>query len=222
MSNVAVFGSTGLIGSNLLKHLEFDTYFSKVYAITRKPIHFENSKFKNIVIDFNNINSIENSLKECQIVFVSIGTTQSKVNWDHKKYKKIDYEIPLNIAKASKNLNINKYLIVSSAGADVNAKGFYLSLKGQIENDIIKIGIKNTYIFRPSLLMGKRKENRTGEKIAQFIMPIFSPLLPKKYRPINAESVAKSMINLSKIDINSVKIYHFEDMILSLRKFKND
>ena len=70
--------------------------------------------------------------------------------------------------------------------------------------------------------MGKRKENRTGEKIAQFIMPIFSPLLPKKYRPINAESVAKSMINLSKIDINSVKIYHFEDMILSLRKFKND
>tara|TARA_B100000683_G_scaffold41638_1_gene36991 strand:+ start:506 stop:1156 length:651 start_codon:yes stop_codon:yes gene_type:complete len=215
MPNIAVFGSTGLIGSNLLKSLEYDTYFSKVNVITRKPIHFKNSKFKNIVIDFNDINSIQNSLKNCQIVFVSIGTTQSKVNWDLKKYKKIDYEIPINIAKEAKKLNINKYLIVSSAGADINARGFYLSLKGQIENDIIKIGIKNTFIFRPSLLMGNRKEKRIGEKIAQVIMPIFSFLLPKKYRPINAESVAKSMINLSKTDINTHKIYHFEDIILS-------
>lgn len=215
MSNIAVFGSTGLIGSNLLKYLENDIYFSKVNVITRKPIHFKNSKFKNIVIDFSDINSIQNSLKNSQIVFVSIGTTQSKVNWDLKKYKKIDYEIPINIAKAAKKLNIKKYLIVSSAGADINAKGFYLSLKGQIESDIIKIGIKNTYIFRPSLLLGARKENRVGEKIAQVIMPLFSFLLPKKYRPINAESVAKSMINLSKTDINSVKIYHYEDIILS-------
>lgn len=215
MSNIAVFGSTGLIGSNLLKYLEHDTYFSKVNVITRKPIHFKNSKFKNIVIDFSDINSIQNSLKNSQIVFVSIGTTQSKVNWDLKKYKKIDYEIPINIAKAAKKLNIKKYLIVSSAGADINAKGFYLSLKGQIESDIIKIGIKNTYIFRPSLLLGARKENRVGEKIAQVIMPLFSFLLPKKYRPINAESVAKSMINLSKTNINSVKIYHYEDIILS-------
>ena len=215
MSNIAIFGSTGLIGSNLLKYLEHDTYFSKVNVITRKPFHFKNSKFKNIVIDFNDINSIQNSLKNCQIVFVSIGTTQSKVNWDLKKYKKIDYEIPINIAKEAKKQNINKYLIVSSAGADINARGFYLSLKGQIENDIINIGIKNTFIFRPSLLMGNRKENRIGEKIAQVIMPIFSFLLPKKYRPISAESVAKSMINLSKTDINSHKIYHFEDIILS-------
>ena len=43
MSNVAVFGSTGLIGSNILKYLEYDTYFSKVNVITRKPIHFKNS-----------------------------------------------------------------------------------------------------------------------------------------------------------------------------------
>ena len=215
MSNIAIFGSTGLIGSNLLKYLEHDSYFSKVNVITRKPFHFKNSKFKNIVIDFNDINSIQNSLKNCQIVFVSIGTTQSKVNWDLKKYKKIDYEIPIKIAKEAKKLNINKYLIVSSAGADINARGFYLSLKGQLENDIIKIGIKNTFIFRPSLLMGNRKEKRIGEKIAQVVMPLFSFLLPKKYRPINAESVAKSMINLSKTDINSHKIYHFEDIILS-------
>ena len=215
MFNAAVFGSTGLIGSYLLNNLKDDTYFSKVNVITRKPIQIKSSKFNNIVIDFNDTNSIKNSLNHCDVVFVSIGTTQSKVNWDQEKYKKIDYQIPINISKAAKNLNIKKFLIVSSAGANINAKGFYLSLKGKIERDIIKIGIENIYIFRPSLLMGKRNENRIGEKIAQVIMPMFSFLLPKKYRPINAEYVAKSMINLSKTNINSVRTYHYEDIILS-------
>ncbi len=215
MPRAAIFGSTGLIGSELLKYINDDKYFSEVNVITRKNIPFKNSKFKNIVIDFNDIDSIKSSLKECEVVFVSIGTTQSKVKWDLEKYKKIDYEIPINISKACIELNIEKYLIVSSAGANINAKGFYLSLKGKIENEIINMGIKNTYIYRPSLLLGKRNENRFGEKIAQIIMPIFSFLLPKKYKPINAEFVAKSMINSSKNTINSVKIFHYEDIIKS-------
>jgi|TARA_B100000902_G_scaffold400056_1_gene475286 nucleoside-diphosphate-sugar epimerase len=215
MPRAAIFGSTGLIGSELLKYINDDKYFSEVNVITRKNIPFKNSKFKNIVIDFNDIDSIKSSLKECEVVFVSIGTTQSKVKWDLEKYKKIDYEIPINISKACIELNIEKYLIVSSAGANINAKGFYLSLKGKIENEIINMGIKNTYIYRPSLLLGKRNENRFGEKIAQVIMPIFSFLLPKKYKPINAEFVAKSMINSSKNTINSVKIFHYEDIIKS-------
>lgn len=215
MPRAAIFGSTGLIGSELLKYINDDKYFSEVNVITRKNIPFKNSKFKNIVIDFNDIDSIKTSLKECEVVFVSIGTTQSKVKWDLEKYKKIDYEIPINISKACIELNIEKYLIVSSAGANINAKGFYLSLKGKIENEIINMGIKNTYIYRPSLLLGKRNENRFGEKIAQVIMPIFSFLLPKKYKPINAEFVAKSMINSSKNTINSVKIFHYEDIIKS-------
>ena len=127
MFKAAIFGSTGLIGSNILKELEDDKYFSKVNVITRKPVQLKDSKFQNIVIDFNDINTIKNSLNNCDIVFVSIGTTQSKVNWDLRKYKKIDYEIPLSIASLAKSLNINKYLIVSSAGADINARGFYLS-----------------------------------------------------------------------------------------------
>lgn len=215
MPRAAIFGSTGLIGSELLKYINDDKYFSEVNVITRKNIPFKNSKFKNIVIDFNDIDSIKSSLKECEVVFVSIGTTQSKVKWDLEKYKKIDYEIPINISKACIELNIEKYLIVSSAGANINAKGFYLSLKGKIENEIINMGIKNTYIYRPSLLLGKRNENRFGEKIAQVIMPIFSFLLPKKYKPINAEFVAKSMINSSKNTINSVKIFHYVDIIKS-------
>ena len=212
---IAIFGATGLIGSNIIKLLENDNDFSLVRVVTRRPLKFKNQKFVNNVINFNDYNSIKNSINGCSIVFVCIGTTQSKVKWDLKKYRKIDYKIPIDIAKACKENNINKYLIVSSAGADINAKGFYLSLKGEIEEEIIKLNIPNTYIFRPSLLIGKRNENRIGEKIAQIIMPWISFLFPKNYKPINALDVAKSMINTSKTSIDSYKFYHYEEILSS-------
>ena len=85
--------------------------------------------------------------------------------------------------------------------------------RGEIEKEIINIGIKNTYIFRPSLLIGKRSEYRFGEKIAQIIMPMVSFLFPDNYKPIESFNVAKSMIKESKKTINRTKFYHFTDIM---------
>tara|TARA_B100000287_G_C20646812_1_gene785426 strand:+ start:744 stop:1400 length:657 start_codon:yes stop_codon:yes gene_type:complete len=216
MKEIAIFGATGLIGSNIISFLENDIDYQRVRVITRRPLVLNTKKFKNIVVDFNSYKSIKNSIEGCSIVFVSIGTTQSKVNWNLKKYRKIDFKIPIDIGKACKENNIKKFLIVSSAGANINAKGFYLSLKGEIEKEIIKLDIQNTYIFRPSLLIGKRNELRFGEKIAQIIMPIFSFLFPDNYKPIKASDVAKSMINISKKNTNNIKFYHFNEITNSL------
>ena len=85
---IALFGGTGLIGSNILDILEDDRDYSFIRVITRRPVKFTNQKFSNIVINFNNYKSIKDSIKGCEAVFVSIGTTQSKVKWDLKEYKK--------------------------------------------------------------------------------------------------------------------------------------
>jgi hypothetical protein len=52
--------------------------------------------------------------------------------------------------------------------------------------------------MQPSLLLGKRRESRFGEKIAQRVMPVISFLLPAKYKPVKAINVAKAMIRLVK------------------------
>ena len=215
MSNkrtASVFGSTGLIGSHLVDYLKNDTYYDNIKVCSREDISFKEENIINHNIDFSNYQSILSVVKNSKTVFICIGTTQSRVNGDKSEYRKIDYQIPIDVANACKECKVNRILLVSSAGADVNGNSFYLKLKGEIENDIIKKNISSTYIFRPSLLLGKRKEFRIGERIAQYIMPLFSFLMPRMYRPINAKIVAKSMIEYSKTSINRHEIYHYDEI----------
>ena len=210
---VALFGSTGLIGSEILKLLINDNDYETINVITRKKVTVQSKKIKNYIIDFTNPNGYKKIIKKGDVVIASIGTTQSKVNFNKIKYRKVDYDILLNIAKVCKSNQASSFCFVSSAGANEKSKNFYLGLKGEIENSIMHLALKSCLIFRPSLLLGKRNEFRFGENIAQKIMPLFSFLMKSNYKPIKATDVAKSIVNESKKVSQGNKIYHYSEMI---------
>ncbi|MFL2592824.1 MAG: NAD-dependent epimerase/dehydratase family protein [Cryomorphaceae bacterium] len=209
---VTLFGSTGLIGSEVLKLLINDDYFENINIISRKKINIDSKKIKNYIIDFSNIEDYKKVVNKDYIIIASIGTTQSKVNFNKIEYRKVDYDILLNIAMACKSNKASSFSFVSSAGADEKSKNFYLKLKGEIENSIMQIGLKSCLIFRPSLLLGKRNEFRFGEIIGQKIMPLVSFLMKSEYKPIKAVDVAKSIVNESKKIISGNKIYQYSEM----------
>jgi uncharacterized protein YbjT (DUF2867 family) len=210
---VTIFGATGLIGGSLLEILINDAGFDKVNVVTRTPFSIINKKIELHVIDFSSPQSISKIVKNSQVVFAAIGTTQFKVKRDQEAYHKIDYDILINIAKACKANRVKNFSFVSSSGANENSDGFYLKLKGKIEAAVLGLNLPSTSVFRPSLLMGKRKENRFGERLAQLVMPMFSPLMPSKYRPISAALVAKAMVNISKSAPLGFNIYHFKEIM---------
>ncbi len=209
---VTLFGSTGLIGGEVLKLLINDNYFENINIISRKKININSKKIKNYNINFSNLEDYKKVVNKNHIVIASIGTTQSKVNFNKTEYRKVDYDILLNIAKACKSSKASSFSFVSSVGADENSKNFYLKLKGEIENSIMQLGLNTCLIFRPSLLLGKRNEFRFGEIIAQKIMPLFSFLMKSEYKPIKAVDVAKSIVNECKKIVSGNKIYHYSEM----------
>ena len=213
LKEVTLFGGTGLIGSLLLNILIEDNDYHKINVVTRKLISLSHKKIKIHIIDFSDSKSYSQTLRNSQIVFASIGTTQSKVKGNKESYRKIDFDIIYNIVKACKENNVENFSFVSSSGANIKSNNFYLNLKGEIENSILNLNLSSTSVFRPSLLLGKRKEKRYGEKIAQLIMPFLSFLMPSKYKPIKAALVAKSMVNISKSIQPGFKIYHYKEII---------
>ena len=213
LKEVTLFGGTGLIGSLLLDILIKDNDYHKINVVTRKSISLSHKKIKIHIIDFSDSKFYSQTLRNSQIVFASIGTTQSKVKGNKESYRKIDFDIIYNIAKACKENKVENFSFVSSSGANIKSNNFYLNLKGEIENSILNLNLSSTSIFRPSLLLGKRKEKRYGEKIAQLIMPFLSFLMPSRYKPIRAALVAKSMVNISKSIQPGFKIYHYKEII---------
>ena len=123
---VTLFGSTGLIGGEILKLLINDNYYENINIITRKKVKVGSKKIKNYTIDFANPEEYKKVIKKGNVIIASIGTTQSKVNFNKTEYRKIDYDIHLNIAKACKSNGASSFSFVSSAGAFgiVNLYGF--------------------------------------------------------------------------------------------------
>ena len=211
-----LFGGTGLTGGCILDLLNNDSDFKSIIVVSRKTFIHSSNKISNMVIDFSDPVEIERCIKKDSIVFSCIGTTQAQVKGDKKKYREIDFDITLNIANACKKLSAKKFLFISSGGANSSSSNFYLKLKGEIEDAVIKTKNNSLFILKPSLLLGKRNNSRFMENIGQIIMPLFSILLPDSIKAVKATLVAKCMLELSKSKRSNLNIIENKE-ILSYR-----
>ncbi len=208
-----LFGGTGLTGGCILDLLNNDSDFKSIIVVSRKTLTHSSNKISNKVIDFSDPIEIESCIKQDSIVFSCIGTTQAQVKGDKKKYRKIDFDITLNISNACKKLNAKKFLFISSGGANSSSSNFYLKLKGEIEDAVIKTKNNSLFILKPSLLLGKRNNSRFIENIGQIIMPLFSILLPDSIKAVKATSVAKCMLEFSKSERSNLNIIENKEIL---------
>ena len=198
MKTALVFGSSGLVGSHLVRLLNKNSIYEKIKLFVRSTSEIKTSKIEIINTDFNNLSNHKEDINgdDC---FFCIGTTKKNTP-DKDEYRRIEYDIPVEIAKIAKSNSINSFFYVSSGFADSKSSSAYLKNKGQVEEELIKLNFSILGIMRPSFLLGNRKEKRPGEEVGIFFFKIFSPLLLgplKKMRPIQYEKVAKVMIKVA-------------------------
>jgi uncharacterized protein YbjT (DUF2867 family) len=202
-----LIGATGLIGSHLLQMLLDDPYFETVKILIRRPLELTHPKLEKKLVDFGNSDSMLVAIDNSDVVFCAVGTTQKKVKGNKEAYRKVDYEIPVRAARFSKMTGCETFVLVSSVGANSKSGNFYLKLKGEVEDVVKATGLNSVHIMRPSMLLGERKEFRSGEKIGKGIMTAFSFLIPSKYKPVHAKKVAKAMLAAAKENKEGFFVY---------------
>lgn len=215
-----IIGSSGLIGEALTSLLLQDDRFSQVRILVRRPVSLRHPKLDIRVVNFDEPDELSAQLGNGDCLFCCVGTTQKKVKGDKQAYRKVDYDIPITTARLGITNGFRQYLLVSAVGANPNSGNFYLQLKGSVEEDLTVLPYQAIHIFRPSLLLGHRQESRTGEKIAQVLMPALSFLLQgplRKYRAIGARQVAQAMTVAALSGEAGVHVYQY-DQIKQLSK----
>jgi uncharacterized protein YbjT (DUF2867 family) len=209
MSSVSlVIGSTGLIGKKLI--FELAKKDSEVIAITRRSI--SNLPENVTLLDINFDDFLNNgSLPSCDHIYICLGTTIKKAG-SQSEFKKVDFEYSVSFARKAKEAGATKISLVSSVGANPYSKNFYLKTKGEVEEEIKKIDFQCINIFRPSLLIGRREENRFLEKIGQNLSSFLNLFLIgslRKYRSIKSSNIAYCLANYQQS--GGIKYLYFDD-----------
>ena len=203
MKTALLFGSSGLVGGHVLNYLIQNSNYSKIKLFIRSLTEINDPKIEIIKTNFNNLNEHTEDIKgdEC---FYCIGTTKKK-SPNKNEYQKIELDIPKKIAQIAKSNSVKSFFFVSSGYANPKSSGKYLKFKGLVEEEIKNLNFDKIGIMRPSFLLGKRKEERVGEKFGIILFKLLTPILVgplRKMRPIRAETVAKAIVKLANQNIN--------------------
>ena len=199
MKTALIFGSSGLIGNELFKTILLNNFYSKIKVFVRSIPEVSNPKVEIIKTDFSNLEQYKDKITgdDC---FFCIGTTK-KDTPDREEYRRVEYNIPVNVAKIAKANFVKSFYYVSSIGANPNASSNYLKNKGQVEGELKNLNFSKLAIIRPSLLIGNRKSFRLGEVIFTPVMntlTLFAFGSLKKYKPIKIQNVVKAILHISK------------------------
>lgn len=195
-----LFGATGLTGSHVLRILNKDERYGKIKIFSRTEPLIRSDKTEIFITSLTDIATYEKEINGDDL-FCCLGTTIRKAG-SKENFRQVDYEFPVTIAGMAARNKVPGFIIVSSIGANHNSSGFYLRTKGEMERAVQELDFKKLVILRPSILLGKRQEMRPVEEAGKLLAKIAGPVIRgrfRKYRAIEAQTVARAMVNLANI-----------------------
>lgn len=208
--HAVIIGATGATGSALLTQLLADESFTQVSIFVRKPAPITHEKLIVHVIDFDKMAEHRDSIHG-DVLFSCLGTTLKDAGSQEAQWH-IDHTHQYEFAKLAKHGGIKHLMLVSSAFADAKARGFYVRMKGQLEQDVMTLGFERLSIFRPPSLI-RPDTDRLGEKIALPIIKMLNGIgFIKNIRPMPVKTLATAMRILAKQQPTGTQILETEDI----------
>jgi len=193
MKTVLIIGASGQVGQAMLQLALQDSDILKVIAPSRRPLS-PHAKLENPIVDFNKLPE-DASWWKVDFALCALGTTLRQAKSKLGFYK-VDHDYILATAKLTRQAGTPVFCLVSSLGANLSSRIFYLRVKGETERDISALGFDSLTIARPSLLIAGPRSQRPLEGLGLFIGKHMAALLPRRYRAVSTHQVAKALLNV--------------------------
>jgi uncharacterized protein YbjT (DUF2867 family) len=198
VTRLCLVGSTGLVGYTLIERAVSRSDM-RIIGVARRELALPyGARMEMLLADPSGWPDAI-AAANAQVMVCALGTTMAKVGKDQEAFRAIDHGLVVACARAAKQAGIEHFILVSSIGADLFAKSFYLRVKGGVEEALGRIRFRRLDILRPGLIRGQRKESRPLERLAMWLSPVFDLFLHgkyRKYRSIRAETLADAIFAL--------------------------
>lgn len=213
MKKAILFGASGFVGSELLLELLDNSTYEEVTIVVRKPLNISHPKLRILIGDFNSMPGLIEKIIADDI-FIALGAIQNS-SQNSAEFYQIDHDYPVIASKTLKENGAKSVFLVTAAGANANSKFKYVKTKGETERDIIALDFDFTHIFRPTMIVGNRKDKRPFEKIGMAIWKLIYPIFIGRqtdYKKIDGKEIAKAMNNAALNQTQKIKIYNWKEM----------
>lgn len=204
-----ILGATGLVGSRVLDLMLRDPEVDTVNILGRRSCGVEHQKIVEYITPLEKMEKYPEAFS-VDVIFCCLGTTIKKAGSKDAFYK-IDFELPMKAGVEAKRFGVDRFVLVSALGASSSSSIFYNKVKGELEDSLSKLEIENLFTVRPSLIVGKRDEERPAEALAMIGFKLLDPLFfgpLKKYAGSKVVEIAKLMVSLSKDTTFETAIEH--------------
>jgi uncharacterized protein YbjT (DUF2867 family) len=191
MTDLLLVGATGLVGQAVLRQALADSRVSKVVAVTRKPLP-AHDKLENPLVDFDALPA-DAPWWKVDAGICTLGTTMRQAG-SPVAFRKVDVEYPLTVAKLLRDHGAQSFAFNSSIGANPKSRAFYMRVKGEVEHRLIAGGFPSLTLVRPSGILGPRRQNRRWEARTIRVFHSLRPILPRHYRVVPADKIAKALL----------------------------
>lgn len=217
---ICVVGATGLIGRTVIEEC-IGREDVRLSAIARREVPLPRGiRMELFVAEPDKWGEVIEAVRPTAVI-CAIGTTWKKAGGDESAFRAVDEELVLATARAAKQHGVERFVTISSAGADPMSKTFYLRVKGEVERELTKLRLPRLDILRPGLLLGAREnDRRPGERLGIMAAPLANLFLHGKYRQyrgIRASLVAQAALALAKSAARG-RFVHDNDGILRAAK----
>ena len=195
---IALFGATGVVGTQLVKELLNKSDVTQILLLTRRQTNFsQERKVSEIIIPEMSKEKILQLDIKAEHFLCTLGTTIKKAK-SKELFKHVDHDLVESFALLCKSSKGKSFHVVSSLGSDRESLFFYNKVKGEMEETIERLNLPSTYVYRPSLLISNRKEIRVGEKIGILSVKFIRPFVTKRisrYMGTNVNELASKIVS---------------------------
>lgn len=217
---IALVGATGLIGMTLIR-MAVDRPDIRIIAISRREIALpRGARMEVLVADPENWDHAI-AAANADVLVCALGTTWKKAGKDEAAFRAVDQDLVVACGRAAKAAGIRQMIAISSVGADLLAKNFYLKVKGETEQLLGKIGLSRLDVIRPGLLRGPRDEWRPAERVGMILSPLLDLLLHgeyRRYRSVHAETVVDAILGLIREKMAGRFVFEHDGILRAARR----
>ena len=167
-------GATGLVGTEVLRQLAADSQ-NRVICPGRRAPEISGASVHFVKWDFTSPLAWPGEKPRTPHAICTLGTTIKKAG-SQEEFRRVDLDFVVQFAREMQKQGVQSLHVVTAHGASAGSVIFYNRVKGEVEQQLSALGFPALHIYRPSLLLGHRREHRAGEGAATVMAKLFGPV----------------------------------------------